>query len=219
MFEFFLAGHLECFKHLGGLVRQHRYDNLKSVVLSREQQQIKYNPQFLEFARFFGFSIHACNPYSGNEKGQVECDANKYSVPTSCAGQAAELCVYPSHIEVRVSGDKVATHKRGFGRKLNIRNPLHEERQLAHTPAYRMQRIYRVITGMDTAFQQFISGQEDESVRVSSGWKILTGNLIPRSPGRRSWHWPGPSGTRILKTQCSLGPAVSARRIWVKLCA
>jgi hypothetical protein len=33
---------------------------------------VEYNPQFLDFSRFFGFSIHACNPYSGNEKGRVE---------------------------------------------------------------------------------------------------------------------------------------------------
>ncbi len=71
-FEFFLAGHLECFQHLRGLARRHRYDNLKSVVLSRKDSAIQYNPQFLDFARFFGFSIHACNPYSGNEKGRVE---------------------------------------------------------------------------------------------------------------------------------------------------
>lgn len=71
-FEFFLAGHLECFEHLKGLARRHRYDNLKSVVLSRKENTIQYNPQFLDFARAFGFSIHACNPYSGNEKGRVE---------------------------------------------------------------------------------------------------------------------------------------------------
>lgn len=71
-FEFFLAGHLECFQHLKGLARRHRYDNLKSVVLSRKHPGIEYNPQFLDFARFFGFSIHVCNPYSGNEKGRVE---------------------------------------------------------------------------------------------------------------------------------------------------
>jgi len=71
-FEFFLAGHLECFKHIGGLARCHRYDNLKSVVLKRSPGNIEYNPQFLDFARFYGFSIHACNPYSGNEKGRVE---------------------------------------------------------------------------------------------------------------------------------------------------
>ena len=70
-FEFFLAGHIECFKHIGGLAHRHRYDNLKSVVLKRSAE-IEYNPQFLDFARFYGFSIHICNPYSGNEKGRVE---------------------------------------------------------------------------------------------------------------------------------------------------
>ena len=71
-FEFFLAGHLECFKHMDGLARRHRYDNLKSVVLRRSTDNIEYNPQFLDFARFYGFSIYVCNPYSGNEKGRVE---------------------------------------------------------------------------------------------------------------------------------------------------
>lgn len=70
-FEFFLAGHIECFKRIGGLAHRHRYDNLKSVVL-RRSPEIEYNPQFLDFARFYGFSIHVCNPYSGNEKGRVE---------------------------------------------------------------------------------------------------------------------------------------------------
>jgi transposase len=71
-FEFFLDGHLECFRHLKGLARTHRYDNLKSVVLKHTPERIQYNPQFLEFARHYGFKIHACNPYKGNEKGRVE---------------------------------------------------------------------------------------------------------------------------------------------------
>lgn len=71
-FEFFLAGHLECFQHLNGCARRHRYDNLKSVVLGRKTDHVEYNPQFLDFAKFFGFSIYACNPYRGNEKGRVE---------------------------------------------------------------------------------------------------------------------------------------------------
>lgn len=70
-FEFFLAGHIECFNHIGGLAHQHRYDNLKSVVLKRSPE-IEYNPQFLDFSRFYGFSIYVCNPCSGNEKGRVE---------------------------------------------------------------------------------------------------------------------------------------------------
>lgn len=70
-FEFFLDAHIECFQHLKGLAHTHRYDNLKSVVLKR-YPTIEYNAQFLDFARFYGFSIYLCNPYSGNEKGRVE---------------------------------------------------------------------------------------------------------------------------------------------------
>lgn len=70
-FEFFLKAHQDAFEHLKGLARRHRYDNLKSVVL-RRKPLIEYNGQFLDFARFYGFAIHACNPYSGNEKGRVE---------------------------------------------------------------------------------------------------------------------------------------------------
>lgn len=71
-FEFFLSGHLECFRHLNGLAHTHRYDNLKSVVLRHTPDRVDYNPNFLEFARHYGFKIHACNPYKGNEKGRVE---------------------------------------------------------------------------------------------------------------------------------------------------
>ena len=70
-FEFFLAGHMECFEHIGGLAHRHRYDNTKSVVLTRHPD-ITYNPKFLDFSRFYGFSIYLCNPYKGNEKGRVE---------------------------------------------------------------------------------------------------------------------------------------------------
>ena len=70
-FEFFLDAHMHCFEHLKGLAHTHRYDNLKSVVLKR-YPVTEYNPQFLDFSRFYGFLIHLCNPYSGNEKGRVE---------------------------------------------------------------------------------------------------------------------------------------------------
>lgn len=41
------------------------------MVIKREPQ-IEYNAQFLDFASFYGFKLHVCNPYSGNEKGRVE---------------------------------------------------------------------------------------------------------------------------------------------------
>jgi len=69
--EFFLDGHIEAFRETGGMAGTNRYDNLKSVVISRKPD-ITYNAQFLDFARHYGFSIYACNPGKANEKGRVE---------------------------------------------------------------------------------------------------------------------------------------------------
>jgi transposase len=69
--EFFLQGHIEAYREIGGVAHRHRYDNLKSVVIERSPE-VKFNAQFLDFARHYGFSIHPCNPYRANEKGRVE---------------------------------------------------------------------------------------------------------------------------------------------------
>jgi len=69
--EFFLEGHLEAFREMGGVAHQYWYDNLKSVVIQRKPV-LKLNPQFLDFARHFGFTIHLCNPYQAHEKGRIE---------------------------------------------------------------------------------------------------------------------------------------------------
>lgn len=69
-FEFFIEGHLMALRSFGGCPHALRYDNLKSVVISR--QPLAYNPAFLDFAHHFGFEIRLCNPAAGNEKGRVE---------------------------------------------------------------------------------------------------------------------------------------------------
>lgn len=69
--EVFLDGHLRAFQEIGGVAHRHRYDNLNSVVLKRTPE-ITFNPQFLDFARHYGFSIHPCTPGRANEKGRVE---------------------------------------------------------------------------------------------------------------------------------------------------
>ena len=69
--EFFLDGHIEALREIGGIVSRHTYDNLKSVVINRKPV-ITYNARFVDFARHYGFSIRACNPGKPNEKGRVE---------------------------------------------------------------------------------------------------------------------------------------------------
>lgn len=248
--EFFLAGHLACFAHIGGLAHRHRYDNIKTVVLSR-YPAIQYNPQFLDFSRFYGFSIYLCNPYKGNEKGRVEriirdirtflyaeefidlndlnrkfhqwltkrnntvhrttakapqellskerliClpantylprriipavtsktalvefETNKYSVPSSWAARTVEIIAYPDRVEICSTGQKTVAHKRCFGKKQVIQNPLHTEKLLNRTPQFKMQRILELIMNMDSSFRNFIFFQDNNNQRVQAAYQLF----------------------------------------------
>lgn len=70
--ENFLQCHVDGFRFMGGVPRQVRYDNLKSAVIERFGQAIRFNPTLLELAGHYRFRPSACNPYSGHEKGRVE---------------------------------------------------------------------------------------------------------------------------------------------------
>jgi transposase len=70
--ESFLRGHVEAFAALGGVPRTILYDNLKSVVLDRAGDHIRFHGRLLELAGHYHFAPQPCAPYRGNEKGQVE---------------------------------------------------------------------------------------------------------------------------------------------------
>ena len=249
-FEFFLAGHLECYRHINGLPRVQRYDNCKSVVIKRVPA-IEYNAGFLDFARFYGFSIELCNPCKGNEKGRVErlirdirafletetfndlgdlnrkfhawlekrnntvhratgktpksmlsgekliqlpvntypakriiCarvsktalvefEGNKYSVPSSCVGQMVDVAAYLGHVEMWLAKQRVATHKRCFGKRQMIANPLHSDRLLNRSPQFKAERIKQLIVQMDVALAEFIEHQDDEEGSLNAAYQIF----------------------------------------------
>lgn len=237
--EFFLDGHLKAFQEIGGLAHRHRYDNLKSVVLKRTPE-ITFNPQFLEFSRHYGFSIHPCTPGRANEKGRVErvirdlkdflkitpcqhlyaanreayfwCqernqrihrstdqkptdllkeeklktlpqipyrpyrivlaqisktgfvefDTNRYSVPSAYANTTAEVLAYADHLEIVVRGKHIANHPRSWEQKQKIENPKHRQSLLNRTPHFKRQRIYQLLTGMDSKVAHFLKQAEEE---------------------------------------------------------
>jgi len=70
--ESFLRGHVLAFEALGGVPRALLYDNLKSVVLERSGDAIRFHPRLLELAGHYHFAPKPCAPYRGNEKGKVE---------------------------------------------------------------------------------------------------------------------------------------------------
>jgi len=70
--ENFLRGHQAAFSAWGGVVRVVLYDNLKSAVLERRGDAIRFNPLLLDFARHYRFAPRPVAVARGNEKGRVE---------------------------------------------------------------------------------------------------------------------------------------------------
>lgn len=68
----FLAGHAAAFAFFGGVPRILLYDNLKSAVLERRDDAIRFHPTLLAFAGHHRFEPRPVAPYRGNEKGRVE---------------------------------------------------------------------------------------------------------------------------------------------------
>ncbi len=70
--ENFLRGHVGAFEAWQGLSRVLLYDNLKSAVLERQGDAIRFHPTLLEFAGHYRFEPRPVAVARGNEKGRVE---------------------------------------------------------------------------------------------------------------------------------------------------
>src|SRR6187431_1293080 len=69
---FFLRGHADGFGFFGGVPRVLLYDNLKSAVLERHGDAVRFNPKLLELASYYRFEARPVAVARGNEKGRVE---------------------------------------------------------------------------------------------------------------------------------------------------
>lgn len=70
--ESFLRCHVEAFDAFCGVPRSALYDNLKSVVLERQGDLIRFHPRLLELAGHYHFAPKPVAVARGNEKGRVE---------------------------------------------------------------------------------------------------------------------------------------------------
>lgn len=68
----FLRGHEAAFTAWKGLPKVLLYDNLKSAVLERQGQAIRFHPTLLDFAAHYRFEPRPVAVARGNEKGRVE---------------------------------------------------------------------------------------------------------------------------------------------------
>jgi transposase len=69
----FLRCHVHAFHYFGGVPREVLHDNLKTAVSSREMDgTVHWQPRYLDFAHYYGFTPRACRPYRAQTKGKVE---------------------------------------------------------------------------------------------------------------------------------------------------
>ena len=68
----FLRGHHEAFSFFGGVPYTILYDNLKSCVLERKGDAIRYHPLMMEFSAHCRYKPVPVGKGRGNEKGRVE---------------------------------------------------------------------------------------------------------------------------------------------------
>jgi transposase len=68
----FLRGHVAAFAWFGGSVRVVLYDNLKSAVLERRGDAIRFHPELLSLAAHYRFEPRPVAPARGSDKGRVE---------------------------------------------------------------------------------------------------------------------------------------------------
>ncbi len=69
---FFVRGHVEGFADFGGVPRVLLYDNLKSAVLERHGDAIRFHPTLLAMSAHYRFEPRPVAVARGNEKGRVE---------------------------------------------------------------------------------------------------------------------------------------------------
>jgi transposase len=81
-----LDGHERAFRHFGGVTLSCLYDNPRTLVLGRREHKVLWHPLFEDFARYYGFTPRACQPYRARTKGKVESGV-KYVKRNALAGR------------------------------------------------------------------------------------------------------------------------------------
>ena len=81
-----LDGHERAFRHFGGVPLACLYDNPRTQVLGRTAGAVRWHAVFEDFARYYGFTPRACQPYRPQTKGKVESGV-KYVKRNALAGR------------------------------------------------------------------------------------------------------------------------------------
>jgi transposase len=131
--ENFLRGHQAAFAAWGGSARVLLYDNLKSAVLERRGDAIRFHPTLLAFAGHHRFEPRPVAVCRGNEKGRVEraiqyvrssfFAARSWSDLDDLNAQALQWCEGVA-ADRRCPGDTTLSVREAFAQERNTLLPL-----------------------------------------------------------------------------------------------
>jgi hypothetical protein len=98
--------HEAAFSYLGGVPEEILYDNTKTVVLRTLTEgvdgrgEVKLNPTFADFARYWGFTPRLCRPYRPQTKGKVENGIGYLRKNFLCGREASSLDALRQQMQV-----------------------------------------------------------------------------------------------------------------------
>jgi transposase len=136
-----LDGHERAFRWFGGVTLTCLYDNPGTLVLGRSENKVLWHPLFEDFARYYGFTPRACQPYRARTKGKVESGV-KYVKRNALAGRRFnswdELNEWLERWSLEVADVRIhgTTHEAPIARF--AREPL---TPLGARPPYRYERV------------------------------------------------------------------------------
>jgi transposase len=136
-----LDGHERAFRHFGGVTLTCLYDNPRTLVLGRNESKVLWHPLFEDFARYYGFTPRACQPYRARTKGKVESGV-KYVKRNALAGRRftswEELNSWLERWSAEVADRRIhgTTHERPSERFTN-----EQLTPLGTRPPYRYERV------------------------------------------------------------------------------
>ena len=92
-----LRMHERAFAELGGVPHEILYDQMKTVVIrtltlgTDDRGEIRWNPTFLDFARYWGFTPRLCRAYRPQTKGKIEAGIKYIRRNFLCGREADSL--------------------------------------------------------------------------------------------------------------------------------
>lgn len=136
-----LDGHERAFRHFGGVTLSCLYDNPRTLVLGRSENKVLWHPLFEDFARYYGFTPRACQPYRARTKGKVESGV-KYVKRNALAGRRFASWEELNQWLERWSTEVADLREHGTTHQRPIDRFAHEQlTPIATRPPYRYERV------------------------------------------------------------------------------